>query len=87
MKIEKEKVIPGKLDLNNEELDIVIDFKSLLTRISSYMSFHDIDLAGKITRKQVEDLLQDVEVFYNNVGVDYSTDDIVVRRIDSGQNT
>lgn len=86
MKITKEKVIPGKIDLNSEELDIVVDFKILLERISRFMTANNIDRAGAITSEQVEDLLHDAELFYNNVGVDYSSD-VSVRRADNGQAT
>lgn len=87
MKIVKEKVIPGTFDLNDEELYIVINFKVLLGNISEYMTIHNIDIADTVTRKRVEDLLHDVQAFYNDVGVDYSTDDIVIRRADNGQAT
>lgn len=82
MKITKEKVIPGKIDLNSEELDIVVDFKIVLERISRLMTANNIDRAGTITSEQVEDLLHDVELFYNNVGVDYSADEVMIRRAD-----
>lgn len=80
MKITKEKVVPGKIDLNSEELDIVVDFKILLERILNYMTVSKIDHVGMITSKQIEDLMGDVQVIYNNVGVDYSDDEIVIRR-------
>lgn len=74
MKITKERVIPGKIALNSEELDVVVDFKILLERIVRNMDELNIVTVGNITRHGVLDLRNVVDNFYKNVGVDYSVD-------------
>ena len=83
MKITKEKVIPGKIELNSEELDIVVDFKILLERVIRVMDNSDILRAGKYARSDVVDLLDTVNDFYAAVGIDYSVDEMVIRRADN----
>lgn len=87
MKITKEKVIPGKIDLNSEELDIVVDFKILLERVIRVMDNSDILRAGKYARSDVVELLDTVNDFYAAIGIDYSADEMVIRRADNGKET
>lgn len=82
MILTKEKVIPGKLDMNSEELDIIVDFKILCERIINVMDLHGVIGVGDINKSDISDLLSQVETLYARVGVDYSTDK-VVRRIDN----
>lgn len=87
MKITKEKVIPSKIDLNSEELDIVVDFKILMERVIRVMDNSDILRAGKYARSDAVELLNTVNDFYTAVGIDYSADEMVIRRVDNGQVT
>lgn len=87
MKITKEKVIPGRIDLNSEELDIVVDFKILLERVIKVMDSSDILRAGKYARSDVVELLDTVNDFYDAVGIDHSADEMLIRRADNGKET
>ena len=71
MIITKEKVIPGKVALNDEELNIVIDFKILLERIGRNMDELKIENAGNITRHDVMELQNAVKDLYSNVNIDW----------------
>lgn len=79
MKITKEKVIPGKIDLNSEELDIVVDFKLLLERTIRILKENGMDHVGQMELSFIETLEHATERFYNNVGVDYSSDKMIRR--------
>ena len=79
MKITKEKVIPGKIDLNSEELDIVVDFRLLLERTIRILKENSMDHVGQMELSFIETLQQETERFYNNVGVDYSSDTMIRR--------
>ena len=78
MKITKEKVIPGKIDLNSEELDIVVDFRLLLERTIRILKENSMDHVGQMELSFIEMLQQETERF-NNVGVDYSSDTMIRR--------
>lgn len=82
MKLTKEKVIPGKLDVNSEELDIIVDFKILCERIINVMNLHGVIRVGDINKSEISDLLSQVETLYARVGVDYSAVE-VIRRADN----
>ena len=86
MKITKEKVIPCKIDLNSEELDIVVDFRLLLERTIRILKENGMDHVGQMELSFIETLEQATERFYNNVGVDYCVD-VSARRADNGQTT
>lgn len=43
MNIVPQKVIKSKLELNNDEIDIILDFKTLLDRIQRGMQVTDTD--------------------------------------------
>ena len=87
MIITKERVIPGKISLNSEELDIVVDFKILLERIIRIMDQQDVICAGPVARSDVVEMLDTVKEFYSNVSVDFATDEMVIRRANNGQAT
>ena len=87
MIITKERVIPGKIALNSEELDIVVDFKILLERIIRIMDQQDVICAGPVARSEVVEMLDTVKEFYSNVSVDFATDEMVIRRANNGQAT
>ena len=82
MKLTKEKVIPGKLDVNSEELEILVDFKILCERIINVMNLHGVIRVGDINKSEISDLLSQVETLYARVGVDYSAVE-VIRRADN----
>lgn len=87
MIITKERVIPGKIALNSEELDIVVDFEILLERIIRIMDQQDVICAGPVARSDVVEMLDTVKEFYSNVSVDFATDEMVIRRANNGQAT
>ena len=80
MKITKENVIPGKINLNSEELDIVVDFRLLLERTIRILKENSMDHVGQMELSFIETLQQETERFYNNVGVDYSGDTMIRRQ-------
>lgn len=86
MVLTKQKVIPGKLDMNSEELDIIVDFKLLCERIIRMMDFNGVFEVGAITKSDISKLLEQADTLYARVGVDYSADK-VIRRFDDGQAT
>ena len=86
MVLTKERVIPGKLDVNGEELDIIVDFKILCERIINVMNLHGVIRVGDINKSDISDLLSQVETLYARVGVDYSADK-VIRRVNDGTET
>ena len=86
MVLTREKVIPGKLDMNSEELDIIVDFKILCERIINMMNFHGVLKVGDISKSDISELMEQVDTLYTRVGVDYSADK-VIRRADDGQAT
>ncbi len=86
MILTKEKVIPGKLDMNSEELDIIIDFKMLCERIIRMMDFNGVIKVGAISKSDISELLEQANTLYTRVGVDYSADK-VIRGIDDGTTT
>ena len=82
----KEKIIPAKLDMNSEELDIIVDFKLLLERIERIMSGSNASRFGAISKEDIETLQEYTNTLYANVGVDYSADK-VIRRVNDGTET
>lgn len=86
MVLTKQKVIPGKLDMNSEELDIIVDFKILCKRIIWMMDFNGVYEVGAITKSDISKLLEQADTLYARVGVDYSADE-VIRRADNEQAT
>ena len=82
MVLTREKVIPGKLDMNGEELDIIVDFKILCERIINMMDFYGVLKVGDISKSDISELMEQVNTLYIRVGVDYSADK-VIRRTDN----
>lgn len=74
MVLTKQKVIPGKLDMNTEELDIIVDFKLLCDHIIRIMDFNGVYEVGAITKSDISKLLEEANTLYTRVGVDYTVD-------------
>lgn len=56
MRVIKELYIPGELQLSEDELDTLLDFRILLEHISDEMKMEEVGVVGDISLDEIEAL-------------------------------